>query len=315
MTSTYTPPNLCIPKQKQIDGNPIFYVYAYLRSKDSKTAKAGTPFYIGKGHGKRAWTQHHFKIPCDSKFIIILESNLTELGAFALERRLIAWWGRKNLGSGILRNLTDGGETSSGYKALEKTKHKISLSRNDLNGVYQSEIYKEKHRQNTIELWKDDKYRNTISSKLTLTQQQNWANKDHIYNSQEYRDLLSESIKKSFTSERRNNLSETRKCQWDDPNSKYNSIEYRENWKKMMQDYRDDPNSKYNSHEAKEKRKASLQKSFAFINQDGEIRSGKGISDFCKEMNLNASAICAVARGDKVQYKEWRNIENKGETQ
>jgi len=26
-----------------------FYVYAYVRSKDSTTAKAGTPYYIGKG--------------------------------------------------------------------------------------------------------------------------------------------------------------------------------------------------------------------------------------------------------------------------
>lgn len=25
-----------------------YYVYAYVRSKDSKTAKAGTPYYIGK---------------------------------------------------------------------------------------------------------------------------------------------------------------------------------------------------------------------------------------------------------------------------
>ena len=31
----------------------IYYVYQYLREKDSKTAPAGTPYYVGKGHKER----------------------------------------------------------------------------------------------------------------------------------------------------------------------------------------------------------------------------------------------------------------------
>ena len=101
---------------------PGYYVYVYLRKSDL------TPYYVGKGHNDRAWRkEHNVKVPTEKFRIIIVESNLTDVGAFAIERRLIRWYGRKDLKKGILRNLTDGGEGATGPKSA---KWKESASKN-----------------------------------------------------------------------------------------------------------------------------------------------------------------------------------------
>ena len=104
----------------------IYYVYAYLRSKDSDNAAAGTPYYIGKGKDARAWERHNVSIPPDPANIVMLAENLTEADAFDQEKQLIAHWGRLDLGTGILRNRTDGGEGMSGYVFTDESKEKLS---------------------------------------------------------------------------------------------------------------------------------------------------------------------------------------------
>ena len=82
-----------------------FYTYAYLRADR-------TPYYIGKGCSNRCRETkgRAFKPPKDRSRILILKSNLTEEEALKHEVYMIAVFGRKDIGTGILHNHTDGGD-------------------------------------------------------------------------------------------------------------------------------------------------------------------------------------------------------------
>jgi hypothetical protein len=97
-----------------------YYTYAYLR-------KDGTPYYIGKGNGRRAYQKQKWHNPPKNKSrIIFLKQNLTEEKAFKHEIYMIAVFGRKDLGTGILRNRTNGGEGVSGLVHTDESKEKMS---------------------------------------------------------------------------------------------------------------------------------------------------------------------------------------------
>ena len=75
-----------------------FYTYTWLREDDS-------PYYVGKGSGRRA-----FRKGCPSRDRIRIQFWPDEATAFAFEIYQIDFWGRKDLGTGILRNMTNGGD-------------------------------------------------------------------------------------------------------------------------------------------------------------------------------------------------------------
>jgi hypothetical protein len=104
-----------------------YYTYAYLREDK-------TPYYIGKGRGKRIYsTKRRVKLPKDKSRIIFLKQNLTEEESFKHEIYMIAVFGRKDLGTGILHNSTDGGEGASGaVRSLEFKENLRILNKNKI---------------------------------------------------------------------------------------------------------------------------------------------------------------------------------------
>ena len=90
----------------------------------------GTPYYIGKGSGRRIKVkQRTINPPTDKSRIVILKDCLCEEAAFEHEIELIALHGRKDIGTGILHNRTDGGEGASGKRCSDETKAKMSIAR------------------------------------------------------------------------------------------------------------------------------------------------------------------------------------------
>ena len=114
-----------------------FYTYAYLR-------EDRTPYYIGKGQGKRIY-QTDGK-PCKKPLkdrIIYLKQNLTEEEAFKHEIYMIAVFGRKDLGTGILHNRSEGGEGPS--NPSKETRKKMSEAK---RGKKHSKETRKKHSEN-----------------------------------------------------------------------------------------------------------------------------------------------------------------------
>ena len=116
------------PKFRKIAKEGCF-VYCYLRSKDSKTAPIGTPYYVGIASNYRRPThphRHAAPVPKDHRLIRVLRWGLSWEEACKWEQRYIAHYGRKDKKTGILLNMTDGGEGAPGLIVSEATRQKLS---------------------------------------------------------------------------------------------------------------------------------------------------------------------------------------------
>lgn len=94
------------------------YTYIWLR-------EDGTPYYVGKGRGYRAFIRHlrgkKYGISAPPEERILIQEFPNENAALEAEKFLISFYGRKDNATGVLQNLTDGGENPPSWKGRTHT--------------------------------------------------------------------------------------------------------------------------------------------------------------------------------------------------
>jgi hypothetical protein len=123
------------------------YVYRHIRLDKNE------PFYIGIGSGikgiyKRAYNKNgrnifwkRIKNKTDYR-VEILFDDLTWEEACEKEKEFIALYGRRNINTGILCNMTDGGEGSLGCIVSSETRKKLSYGKKGIKKPPRSEEHK-----------------------------------------------------------------------------------------------------------------------------------------------------------------------------
>ncbi len=114
-----------------------FYVYVLTRP-------CGTPFYVGKGFGDRVFCHERDAVNTTLRshklntiralhgagltVSYTVEVLPTEVAALERERELILTYGRHDLGTGPLTNMTDGGEGPANFSDETRQRHRDTLA-------------------------------------------------------------------------------------------------------------------------------------------------------------------------------------------
>ena len=309
----------------------IFYTYAYLRKGD------GTPYYIGKGKGKRAYdSTHRVKVPDDRDRIIFLKENVSEREAWDYEREMIQFYGRKDLGTGILRNMSDGGEGPANPSPEARRKNAESSRLQYHMGVGIGGLTDEERKKNQAKAvqarldsqWlKDNPEYNGGSLGRTPEQHSadsaRAAQKGVVKWTKEQRENNPEWVEKQREISRQTALrnmelglgiygltKEQRSANTKALFEGEGGEERKEFYRKRAKEWKKSGIGMY-TEEAKQKRHETYYKNgynmdtFTVVSPWGETFSEKGIKPFCRKMGISHTSLSEIIHGRSYMVKGW----------
>ncbi len=107
-----------------------YCVYMHIRNDNDQIFYVGIGkdrYRSGEKRGRSRWW-----LAITNKYgysVKLISEDITREEAIYTEKYLIAFYGRADLKTGNLVNMTDGGEGMSGHKPSEETRHKLSVAK------------------------------------------------------------------------------------------------------------------------------------------------------------------------------------------
>ena len=282
-----------------------YYVYAYLRQKDSKRAAAGTPYYIGKGQGYRIHEKRgHPFLPKKERRVKIAE-NLTEQDALDLEMKLIEKYGRIAYDEGgILYNMSLGGEGYSIHRTEESREAARQAYLNSEKGIATTQRGRKKRLERMRADTEDGRMRRKKKSESDKRYRENPKYKDKIrQRKQEYYQQNREEICRKTREYRATPEGRAKKAAID---KRYREEVIKKDPVKLEAQRKRQREHAYKK--AREEGRPTIEevgRKFKVVSPYGKVYEGIKCQKFAEEHGLTPTSFTAMCRGELNFCNGW----------
>lgn len=282
-----------------------YYVYAYLRQRDSKRAAAGTPYYIGKGQGYRIHEKSgHPFLPKKERRIKIAE-NLTEQDALDLEMELIEKYGRIAYDEGgILYNMSLGGEGYSIHRTEESRQAARQAYLNSEKGIATAKRARKKRLERMRADTEDGRMRRKAKRESDKRYRENPKYKDKLLQKRkEYNERTKDERNRKARERRATPEGKAKKAAAD---KRYREEVIKKDPVKLARRRRmARENAIKNNRLRGIKPREECGRKFKVVSPDGKVYEGIQCKPFAEKHNLDPTCFTAMCRGDLTHHNGW----------